>query len=281
MAKHRAIRILPFTLLAVVLFGWLMIPPFAKQFSRNAIYELQAPAIAAASVTRDLQEYWSLRIGPGSSKAEMMETARDIAREANYYELQIQRNETLQNELRRLEELLGLPQPPEYRYEVARVARRDMNAWWQQLIVRKGSVHGIPEGAAVVFNGGVVGRVTEVHLYTSVVELVSSPRFRMAANIAGDERPVTYQGKVSTTMRPPLGRVKDVPPDIHVPPGETLQLVSSRLGGIFPHGLNIGQVRRLEPGSDGLFQRGEVTLHPGLRSLNEVAILVPVEPETP
>jgi len=277
-AHPRPIRYTPFLVLVLVLVAWLLIPAFVTRIGRSTLYELQAPGIAGTSAIRDVQEYWSLR---SRSRQELMETGRDLARQLNLYELRIQQNETLQEELARLEGMLGLTPEVGYRYAVARVARRDMSAWWQRLIIRKGHLDGIPEGAAVVFEGGVVGRIAEVHAYTSVVELVSSPSFRMAANILGDERPVTYQGDINAPMRPPAGTVRDVPPDIHVPPGEALELVSSRLGGVFPPGLYIGEIRQLAPGSDGLFQRGQVYLHPRLQSLMEVAVLVPMTPDTP
>ena len=85
--------------------------------------------------------------------------------------------------MNRLEDLLRLPSFPEYRTEVARIVRRDFNTWWQRLEIRKGRNHGIPEGAPVVFSGGIVGRVTEVHATTAVVDLVSSPTLRIAATV--------------------------------------------------------------------------------------------------
>ena len=42
-------------------------------------------------------------------------------------------------------------------------------------MIRKGRNYDIYPGAPVVYTGGIVGRVREVHAYTSVVDLVSSP----------------------------------------------------------------------------------------------------------
>ena len=68
-------------------------------------------------------------------------------------------------------------------------------------MIRKGSLHGIKDGCAVVCASGVVGRIAEVGLHTSVVELASSRRFRMAARFAGDDRPVIYYGRGGTYCR--------------------------------------------------------------------------------
>lgn len=185
--------------------------------------------------------------------------------------------DSLQEEVGRLEALLELPSENGYRYEIARVARRDLTAWWQRFTIRKGRNYGIPEGAAVVYAGGVVGRVREVHAYTSVIELVSSPGFRMAASLEGESRPVTYQGLPNPPFVPPIGEAMNIPPDVRVSRAEPRRLVSSRLGGVFPEGLTIGLITAVEPGSDGYFQQGLVQLDPELSSLKEVAIVVPLD----
>jgi len=159
------------------------------------------------------------------------------------------------------------------------VAQRDLSAWWQQIIIRKGQNYAIPEGAAVIYNGGVVGRVRAVHAYTAVVELVSSPGFRMAANVVGEAAPVTYIGMPNPPFSPPRGEALNVPPTVTVTPSEPRKLVSSELGGIFPAGLTIGEITDLEPGSDGYFQRGSVRLSQQLASLREVAVVIPFQRE--
>ena len=66
----------------------------------------------------------------------------------------------------------------------------------------------------------------------SLVELVSSPTFRIAARFKHDVRPITYQGKTSASFTKPNGIATNVPNDIST--GQTLQLVSSKLGGHVP-----------------------------------------------
>ncbi len=259
--------------LFALLVAWLILPATIKKFLSVAFYEFQAPLWTAISYVHDWQDYSSLR---QRSKNELIEAGRDLSRQNAYLELNIQENKIIRNELERLETLLGLPSYPAYRYEIARVVKREQNTWWQRLIVRKGSKHGITEGAAVVFSGGVVGRVAVVHTYTSEIQLVSSSRFRVAAHFENDLRPVTYQGGINLAFRAPFGRVRNVPADIIASEENPRRLVSSRLGGIFPDGLTIGWVEDMVAGSEGLFQDGMVRLDPRLLSLREVAILVPI-----
>jgi len=282
----------PFLTLALLLLVWLLAPVFLKAFWRASFFEFQAPIDATASYVRDLQEYWTLRT---HSKHELIEAGRDLARINASYALAVQENATLRAELDRQHALLQIPPPPDHRLEHARVVRRDFSAWWQRLIIRKGRNYSIPVGAPVVFAGGVVGIVSEVHAYTATVDLISSPNVRLAAVIEGDARPISYQGGLNPTLAPPRGIIEFVPLDISqtasaaatTPTVENRntamrngaaprQLLTSGLGGVFPAGLRIGQITQLKPNADGLFQTGEVALDSRLSALREVTVLVPI-----
>jgi rod shape-determining protein MreC len=266
----------PFATLIVVVVIWLLLPVVIKSFARASFFELTAPITITASHARDLQSYWGLR---DHSKDDLIEAGRDLSRLNATYEFAVQQNAEMQAEIARLEALLRLPAFNQYRYEHARVARRDFSAWWQQIVIRKGKNFGIPVGAPVIFNGGVVGRVTEVHLTTANVELISSPNLRLAGVIECDSRPISFQGGLNETFAPPKGVVEFVPLDVFANPGSPKRLVTSGLGGVFPPGLTLGTITKLELGSDGLFQSGEVKLDDRLGSLTEVTVLVPLASE--
>jgi rod shape-determining protein MreC len=263
----------PFLLLGIILLGWLLVPVVVKSFLRVSFLEVQAPVDATASYVRDLQEFWADR---AHSNSELVEAGRQLRRIYAGYEFQAQQLEAQRAELARLEQLLRLPSNPDFRLEPARVARRDMSGWWQQLVIRKGANYDIPPGAPVVFSGGVVGRVREVRAYTAIVDLVTSPRVRLAAHIQDDPRPVSYQGARNPTLGPARGLVEFVPPDIVAYSTNPRRLVTSGLGGVFPPGLTIGFVGRLDASPDGLFQSGEVSFDPRLDELTEVTVLVPL-----
>jgi rod shape-determining protein MreC len=266
----------PFVVLAALVVAWLLIPTAVKTFTRAAFYELTGPIILTTERIRAVQEVWSLQL---HSKDELIRAGRDLARLNSSYEFAIQQNSALHEEIDRLESLLRLPSFSDYRYEHARVARRDFSGWWQRIVIRKGKNFGIPIGAPVVFSGGVVGRVTEVHSTTSVVEMISSPNIRLAGVVEGDTRPISFQGGVNRTFAPPTGVVEFVPLDIIATPASRKRLVTSGLGGVFPPGLMLGEMIRADMGSDGLFKSGEVKLDERLGSLTEVTVLVPLVAE--
>lgn len=263
----------PFVTLVIVIVAWLVIPTAMKTFARASFFELTAPVTVTADYARVLKEYWSMRL---HSKDELIQAGRDLARLNSSYELAVQQNAELQAEMTRLESLLRLPSFTDYRYEHARVARRDFSVWWQRIVIRKGKNFGIPLGAPVVFTGGVVGKVTEVHATTAVVELISSPNVRLAGVVEGDSRPLSFQGGINPTFAPPSGIVEFVPLDVFASPASPKRLVTSGFGGVFPPGLMLGLIVRADLGTDGLFKSGEVKLDARLGSLTEVTVLVPL-----
>jgi rod shape-determining protein MreC len=274
-AKFRLDKFKSIVALGLFLVAWWILPSIARSFLQVSFTEFQAPAWIVSSYLDDLEGFWTRR---SHSKIELIEAGQELARQKAFYQLLDQRNKTLETEVLRLESILDMPSRREFRYEVARVIRRDLNAWWQQIVIRKGEDYGISAGAAVIFAGGVVGRVVEVNAFTSRVELITSPNFRMAASFEGDDRPVVYQGVPQSGFGSPAGEVRDAPQDLVANTQDPLRLVSTRLGGTFPPGLMIGSVSWLEPGSTGIFQAGVVQLDKRLLELNEVSVLIPLNP---
>ncbi len=266
----------PFTTLGVVVLAWLLLPVAVKTFTRSAFFEIQAPVTLADSYVDDLQNFWASEL---KSKQELIQAGKSLAGLISKYSFANQQNQDLHAENLRLENLLNLPSLPAYRLEPARVARRDFSGWWQRMVIRKGRNYGIKVGSPVVYADGIVGRVAEVHAYSSEVDLITSPSFRIAATAEGDNRPVSYHGGDNETFSPPRGIVDFVPLDVSASQSQPLRLVTSGLGGVFPPGLTIGSINQLEPSTDGMFKTGEVKLDLRLNSLTEVTVLVLLNPD--
>lgn len=276
MLPTRFDQVRPFLTLGLVLLAWLVLPVAVRSLLRVSFFEMQAPLDTAVSYTRDLQDFWSIR---NHSKNELIEAGRDLARLNASYELKVQENIALHDDIARLEGLLRLPPFENYRAEPARVVLRDFSSWWQRLIIRKGRNFGLTVGAPVIFTGGVVGRVSEVRAYTAVVDLISNPEVRLAGSLEGDNRPISYQGALDTSFGPARGAVEFVPLDVFASPDRPKMLVTSGLGGVFPPGLIIGRLTKVNASADGLFKTGEVQLDARLAELTEVTVLVPLDPQ--
>jgi len=185
----------------------------------------------------------------------------------------VQQTGELQAEVDRLGALLKMPPIEGYRFEHARVAQRDFSAWWQRMVIRKGADYAIPVGAPVVYSGGIVGRVSEVHAYTSVVQLTTDPGLRIAAVVDGDTRPISYQGGDNQVFGAPKGAIEFVPLDVYASSTVPKRLATSAWAASTP-GAHDRQdrPRRVERGR--AFQDGRGRARPRLSELTEVTVLV-------
>lgn len=277
MYKKQLGQFKPLVVLAVATGAWLFAPFAFKAFAKASFYEFQAPISLASSYIRDLQDFWAART---KSKNELYEAGQGLARLNASYQLTALDNQTLKDEIARLENLLQLPSRPDYQYEIARVVERDFNAWWQRITIRKGANYNIPVGAPVVFVGGLVGRVSEVHAYTSIVDIISNNHLRLAVVIEGDNRPLSYRGGGSASFAKPLGIAEFIPEDIQISDTDNLPtLITSGMGGVYPAGLRVGAISRLRQGAGGMFFTGDVLLDQRLSSLTEVAVMIQIPPE--
>ncbi len=261
---------------AALLFLCLLGPGAVRHFTGGLFEEFRAPIDELPSRLYDLEKFWSLH---SNSKRALIEAGRDLARLNAAYELKISENASLKETLLRYESIFNFPSHEKFNAVVARVVRRDLSAWWQQMTVRRGSLDGVCVGDAVVYSGGIVGRISEVSLNTAVVELLSSRKFRLAAHFEGSDEPVIYQGAGALSFHDPCGEVSDVPSNLSASAARPLKLVTSSLAGTFPEGLVIGDVVSLNADSSALFKEGKVVLRANLASLREVVILTKVRPE--
>lgn len=272
MARIRLDRLTPIVTLFVFLIIWWLTPSFLKLFTQASFEEIQAPIWLA---TDRLEKIANSTINKTKSKQELIDTISELKRQNAYYKQIKNINENYKAEINRLESILNLPSRDHFRYELAHVIQRNMGSWWQTIRINKGSKHGIQKGDAVIFIGGVVGRVAKTNYYTSQVDLLSNHSFRISASFINDNRPLFYQGKGTDLWGQPKGRIKNAPQDLTTDSAQPLQLVTTGLGGTFPEGITIGRVPWLEPDNTGMFQAGEVQLDKRLLGIKEVAVLIP------
>ncbi len=274
MADTRTKTIRDLAILIVVLLVCLIAPNCLRSTVGDVFAEFSAPIDSVPSQMGDLQSYWEIH---SNSKRELIEAGRDLARLNASYTNLVSENDFLKDKVKRYEVLLNLPSPLQYHSLVARVIRRDINVWWQQIVIRRGSLDSVKVGDAVISRYGVVGRVVETTLNTSVVELVSSPSFRMAAYFEDSKVPVIYAGVQSKAFTTFSGFVRDVPSTYSPTAQNPLYLYTSSLAGTFPDGIYIGKVSDLSLDSDAIFKTGKVELPRELYNLREVVVLIPLD----
>ncbi|KGX93482.1 rod shape-determining protein MreC [Pontibacillus halophilus JSM 076056 = DSM 19796] len=184
----------------------------------------------------------------------------------------IAENQELQNDLDELRSLLDYQESlRDYEPTKATVVSRSPENRYQQITINKGTRDGVQSNMAVITGDGLVGKVQAASSFTSTVQLVSG--FDMTslihAAIASEEKQYGlvkgYDEQTETLL------LKDIPDDAEVKKGE--EVTSSGLGGVFPEGLPIGTIEKVEMDDDGLTQTAYVKPFANLYDFSTVFVI--------
>ncbi|MBI4227761.1 MAG: rod shape-determining protein MreC [Candidatus Omnitrophica bacterium] len=178
----------------------------------------------------------------------------------------IARLEELTQEVARLRRLLQLAQDGARPTVAARVIGREATPWFRTLLVDHGRQHGIPEGAAVVVEHGLLGQILDAGPAVARVLLLTDPRFRVGALVQRSRAQGLALGTVG-------GRcyVAYLTSDEAAHPGDLV--VTSGIGGGIPKGLVIGTVARVDRDPSGLYWQAQLQLAVEATMVEEVVCL--------
>ena len=170
--------------------------------------------------------------------------------ESERLKLQALQVEETRSENVRLRRLLALAERLPLSTLAGEVIGRDGGGWVRALTVNRGRGSGITRQVPVIVPEGLVGRVVQVRSGTSVIQLVSDPTSTVGATAQRTRTPGLVEGDASGVVR-----FKFMARDgAHVAPGDFV--VTSGLGNLFPKGLPIGRVVRIEDKGSALFHFG-------------------------
>jgi rod shape-determining protein MreC len=162
------------------------------------------------------------------------QTQQEVLGNAQLHGLQ-QRIAELENQNRKLKEMLDYGETLPGEGIFAPVIGRSADQWWQQITLGRGSRDGIEPGAIVFGTGGVVGRVTQVTASTSRVLLISDPSSQVGVSVSRSRNMGYMRGQSEDRA---VMEFFDKVPDVK--PGDVIS--TSTFSQLFPPGLPIGRV---------------------------------------
>ena len=148
----------------------------------------------------------------------------------------------------------------------AEVVGEDPSPWFKTILIDKGNKHSIKKNMIVVTSDGIIGRTIQVSRSTSKVLLIIDHRSAIDAMVQRTRAKGILEGKAESNCR-----LKYVLRADDVITGD--KIISSGLGGIFPKGLLLGKVSKIEKDNFGMFQSVEVTPSVNFLKLEEVLVL--------
>jgi len=185
-----------------------------------------------------------------------------------------------QTELRDADQLDGLASLHEENYfpqstapVTARVIARSATVWYSTLKIDKGSDDGLRENQPVIAAGGLIGKLTSVTGGTAEVRLITDGQSGVSAQV--------FPAGVTGVVRPEVGNPKDlllehVESDRRVTENTlviTSGFKSSRTESLFPRGIPIGRVTKVDLDELETYQRVHVKPFADLQRIDIVQVL--------
>lgn len=207
----------------------------------------------------------------GRLKAELQSTRQQLAA-----------NQTRAADDAQLRALLGLQRSSGYpqgtKPVTARVIGKSENEWYSTVEIDVGSSDGIKLNMPVVAGGGLYGKVTLVDPLTSRVTLLTDASSAVSAEVV--------PGGAEGVVEPAVGNPNDMRLEflqnakaVHV--GETVitsGFISDRLESLFPRGIPIGRVSRVDNNEVTLYQLVHIEPYANFQTSDYVQVLTAKPP---
>ncbi|MGO9138653.1 MAG: rod shape-determining protein MreC [Syntrophales bacterium] len=251
-------------IISLIILSYSVKQPTKVGFFRELILETTAPLASLTTASfKDLTDVWKryiFLVGLEDENSRLKKDNALLIQEINRY-----REGYLENI--RLQKLLALKERTNHHTIAAMVIGRDQTSIMKTILINKGTSHGLALDLPVIADQGVVGRIVETSAHVSRVLLLIDENSNTDALIQENRTQGILQGAAS------LGcSLKYVPKTETVSVGNVV--VTSGLSGLFPKGLLLGVVKKVEKTDSGLFQKIDVAPFVDFSKIEEVMVIV-------
>jgi len=201
----------------------------------------------------------------------------DLRKEVEELRKRVAQSSTAEQDARQLQGLVDLQRsegfPNGTEPVAARVIARSPTVWYSSVKIDKGSSDGVREDQPVIAAGGLAGKVTSVTSGTAEVTLITDASSAVSAQIMPEG--------ATGIVKPEVGKPEDlllqfVQSGRQVTEGTTVVtsgFTSDRVESLFPRGVPIGRVSRVDLDEVDLYQRVHVRPFADMRRLDIVEVL--------
>ncbi len=235
----------------------------ATTFFERAVLTLTAPLqVAIDTATDAVSDSWQHYVWLIDTETRNAE----LEQENSYLRTQLQQVEEFRLQNERLRQLLAFVDDLDRPALPAQVIGEDVSSWARTVTIDKGTRAGLRAGLPVVAAEGVVGRIIKAAPNSSRVLLVTDASSAIAALV-----------QRTRTRGVARGRGVEISLDYALRAADIEQgdlLVTSGMGGVFPKGLLLGKVARVQRDQFGLFQHVDVAPAVDFSHLEEVLVII-------
>lgn len=253
-------------LLMALIFGSLIVFANSKGLldgSKNFLSQITAPVNEFfVNSTNGFVNFWSTFTRIGSlqeENAELNKKINNLRSEVSKLKALEEENISLRKELDFLDDL-------KREYVTASIIAYDPLNVSNAITINKGRNDGISEGLAAVFEGVLVGTVSEVGDNYSKVSLITDPRSAIPVSIQGKKADGVVRGVVGS------GAFLDkVPQGANIEKGDVI--VTSGIDRKIPRGIPIGEVNKIDSKEGSLFISADISLYANIPYISRVLVV--------
>lgn len=201
---------------------------------------------------------------------------KELKDKLSHYEIQKHLMNYLLSENQRLRSLLSFKENKLFTSMGARVVGYSTNNWDNIILIDRGTRDGIREKMPVIsYHGALVGRIVHAGAYSSQVLMINDPEYVVGGIVQRDESRAI--GLVKGQLNDPRINIMDNifwnnnTPEGDIKVGDVI--VTSGLSNLYPKGLPIGTVIKVEKDNYGLSQRAEIELFLSQQTIEEVLVI--------
>ena len=165
----------------------------------------------------------------------------------------------------RLKKLLLFENHWNYPIFLTQIIGHNPGAYMTTVVINSGEADSIFYGMPVFTVDGLVGKISKVFPQHSMVQLLSDPNSRTSVISQRSRVLGTVFSRDNGDMQIQVSSYADLIP------GDTL--ITSGLGGIYPKGIPVGVVNRLEKNDSEVLSYGSIKLLQNIESLEEVFVI--------
>jgi len=157
----------------------------------------------------------------------------------------------------------------------AEVIGQDPSSWFKSVTINKGERDGVEKGMAVISPAGVIGQILKTAPHYATVLLLTDYNSAIDSIVQRTRAKTIVEGKGENRCQ-----LKYLLRAEEVAVGDIV--VTSGLGGNFPKGLMVGEVKKVDKKGHGVFQYAELVPSVDMTRLEEVFVVMePPQPAHP
>ena len=189
------------------------------------------------------------------------------------YTIQKNVNASLEKEIEELKKTLELNHTlTEYKPINATILSRNKSYWFNTIMIDKGSKSKIEEDMAVVTKDGLIGKISKVYGNSSEVKLLTSDDVNFKVSVSVNTNGVD-QYAILNGFDPDTEQLKVTGIDKTTEVNKGDSVLTSGLGGVFPAGIYIGVVEKIESDKYNLSKTLYIKTNHDFNNIHYVTVL--------